>query len=193
MTRRGVLIAAGTGVGIVAATTVGQVIPALSPIAWLAPRRPDRAPDEALPVNKTARDAGVIAKAKSLDYRLTVDGPRMLELTLAQLEDEPTVQATMPIACVEGWSRTAHWRGPRLLDLVRRAGGTASSVVTVVSLQHGGYNSSIVQGDQLRQALLATHLNGQRLSIDHGYPLRLIAPDRAGVLQTKWLTRIEIR
>jgi len=76
---------------------------------------------------------------------------------------------------------------------VRRAGGTASSVVTVVSLQHGGYNSSTVRGDQLRQAVLATHLNGQRLSIDHGYPLRLIAPDRAGVLQTKWLTRIEIR
>lgn len=193
MTRRGVLVAAGTGVGIVAATTVGQVVPALSPIALLAPRRPDRAPDEALPVNKTARDADVIAKAQSPDYRLTVDGPRMFELTLAQLEDEPSVQATMPIACVEGWSRTAHWQGPRLLDLVLRAGGTASSVVTVVSLQKGGYNASTVRGDQLHRAVLATHLNGQRLSIDHGYPLRLIAPDRAGVLQTKWLTRIEVR
>jgi DMSO/TMAO reductase YedYZ molybdopterin-dependent catalytic subunit len=29
--------------------------------------------------------------------------------------------------------------------------------------------------------------------VDHGYPVRLIAPDRAGVLQTKWLTRIEVR
>ena len=31
-----------------------------------------------------------------------------------------------------------------------------------------------------------------RLDIDHGYPLRLIAPDRAGVLNTKWLTPVEI-
>jgi DMSO/TMAO reductase YedYZ molybdopterin-dependent catalytic subunit len=47
-------------------------------------------------------------------------------------------------------------------------------------------------GSQLRSALLATHLNGDRLSLDHGYPLRLIAPDRSGVLQTKWLNRVEI-
>ena len=39
----------------------------------------------------------------------------------------------------------------------------------------------------MAHALLATHLNGGRLDIDHGYPLRLIAPDRAGVLNTKWL------
>jgi DMSO/TMAO reductase YedYZ molybdopterin-dependent catalytic subunit len=40
--------------------------------------------------------------------------------------------------------------------------------------------------------LLATHLNGARLDIDHGYPLRLIAPNRAGVLNTKWLSRVEV-
>ena len=31
-----------------------------------------------------------------------------------------------------------------------------------------------------QRALLATHLNGERLDIDHGYPLRLIAPNRPG-------------
>jgi DMSO/TMAO reductase YedYZ molybdopterin-dependent catalytic subunit len=49
-----------------------------------------------------------------------------------------------------------------------------------------------VEGPQLSAALLATHLNGQRLDIDHGYPLRLISPNRAGVLNTKWLGRIEV-
>jgi DMSO/TMAO reductase YedYZ molybdopterin-dependent catalytic subunit len=47
-------------------------------------------------------------------------------------------------------------------------------------------------GPQLSYAVLATHLNGERLSLDHGYPLRLIAPNRPGVLNTKWLTRIEV-
>lgn len=40
--------------------------------------------------------------------------------------------------------------------------------------------------------LVALRLNGEVLSIDHGYPCRLIAPGRAGVLQTKWLERVEV-
>jgi DMSO/TMAO reductase YedYZ molybdopterin-dependent catalytic subunit len=59
--------------------------------------------------------------------------------------------------------------------------------------QIGAYRASTIRGPQLRAALLATHLNGQRLDLDHGYPVRLIAPDRAGVFNTKWITRIEIR
>ena len=40
--------------------------------------------------------------------------------------------------------------------------------------------------------LLALELNGEALSIDHGFPCRLIAPDRPGVLQTKWVARLEV-
>jgi DMSO/TMAO reductase YedYZ molybdopterin-dependent catalytic subunit len=41
--------------------------------------------------------------------------------------------------------------------------------------------------------LLATHVNGEPLHLDHGYPLRLIGPDRPGVMQTKWVTRLVVR
>jgi DMSO/TMAO reductase YedYZ molybdopterin-dependent catalytic subunit len=65
--------------------------------------------------------------------------------------------------------------------------------VKVVSLQESGaYNHSVIEGPQVSQALLVTHLNGERLNLDHGYPLRLIAPNRAGVLNTKWLARVEV-
>ncbi|HEY2044793.1 MAG TPA: molybdopterin-dependent oxidoreductase [Jatrophihabitans sp.] len=190
--RRGVLIAATVGVGVVAATTVGQVLPPLESVDLLAPRQPKNGPQE-LPINVTAQDARVSTAARSPQYRFTVEGPRPLTMSLAELEALPTVETTLPIACVEGWSRSARWRGPGLLDLVEQAGGSAESMVTVVSLQQGGYSSSHLTGTQLEHAVLATHLNGERLSLDHGYPLRLIAPDRAGVLQTKWLTRIELR
>ncbi|HLJ08131.1 MAG TPA: molybdopterin-dependent oxidoreductase [Acidimicrobiia bacterium] len=40
--------------------------------------------------------------------------------------------------------------------------------------------------------LLATHLDGEALSEDHGFPLRLIGPDRPGVNQTKWVTRVTV-
>jgi len=124
LSRRGVLIAGGAGVALVAASTVGQVIPALQPVALLAPRQPRDGP-LGVPVNRTAVAAGVIRQAQSPQYRLSVHGPRLFVLTLPELEAEPTVQTTLPIACVEGWSIQAHWRGVRLLDLVRRAGGVS--------------------------------------------------------------------
>ncbi|MGI8667687.1 MAG: molybdopterin-dependent oxidoreductase [Jatrophihabitans sp.] len=193
LSRRGLLIAGGAGVAVVAATTVGQVIPALQPIALLAARQPKKGP-LGVPVNRTAMAAQVMQKAQSPQYKLTVDGPKLFELSLAEVEALPAVGTVLPIACVEGWSIQAHWRGPRLLDLVTRAGGTRTSRIVVRSLESdGAYNQSSLTGSQLEQAVLATHLNGQRLDLDHGYPLRLIAPDRAGVLQTKWLTRIEVR
>jgi DMSO/TMAO reductase YedYZ molybdopterin-dependent catalytic subunit len=102
-------------------------------------------------------------------------------------------EARLPITCVEGWSVGAHWWGIRLLDVVVRAGGTVGSRVRFLSLEKEGYNHSDLAGPQLRHALLATHLNGERLNVDHGYPLRLIAPNRPGVLNTKWLSRIEVR
>ncbi len=41
--------------------------------------------------------------------------------------------------------------------------------------------------------LLALRVDGERLHLDHGYPLRLIGPNRPGVLQTKWVTRLVVR
>lgn len=193
ISRRGVLLAASAGVGAVALTTVGQVVSPLEPIALLAPRRPRTGPLR-VPINRTAAAAGVVDHAKAASYRLTVMGPRPFDLDVAQLEALPTVEKHIPLACVEGWSVSARWTGTRLLDLVRRAGGSADSTVHVVSLETvGGYGTSTIRGSQLRHALLATYLNGSRITVDHGYPVRLIAPDRAGVLNTKWVSRLELR
>ena len=41
--------------------------------------------------------------------------------------------------------------------------------------------------------LLALTLDGEPLAIDHGFPCRLIAPNRPGVLQTKWVGRLTVR
>ncbi|HZA05329.1 MAG TPA: molybdopterin-dependent oxidoreductase [Propionibacteriaceae bacterium] len=192
ISRRGVLTATGVGVGIVVLGTVGQSATLLEPLGLLAPRQPSRGP-LGLPVSKTAEEASVVDPASGADWRLEVTGPQPYALTLAEVEALPTVEEDLPFAANEGWSTRAHWRGPRLLDLVQRAGGTPSSLVRVFSLEpRGPFNKSTVEGDQLARAVLATHLNGQRLSVDHGYPLRLVVPNRAGLFATKWLTRIEV-
>jgi len=40
------------------------------------------------------------------------------------------------------------------------------------------------------QTLLATHLNGKPLTVEHGAPLRLIAPVKLGLENIKAITRI---
>jgi hypothetical protein len=192
LSRRGLLGAVSAGVLVLAATTAGQTLTPLRRLALLAPRRPQDGP-LGIPINKTADEAGVLRTATAATWRLSVAGPAPFELDLTTFEALPAVEHDFPIACVEGWSASGRWRGPRLMDLVLRAGGSANSRVQVTSLERGGaYRTSVVAGPQLAHAVLATHLNGVRIPIDHGYPVRLIAPDRAGVLNTKWLTSIEV-
>lgn len=192
LTRRGLLVTTGLGIGAVVVSSIGQTVTPLEPVGLLAVRQPSRGPQR-VPVNRTADQAKVIAAASAADWTLSVDGPRPYTLNLTEIEQLATTQDHLPINCVEGWSVGAQWRGISLLDIVTRAGGNSDSLVHVQSLeQDGEFNNSDVKGPQVNRALLATHLNGERLDIDHGYPLRLIAPDRAGVLNTKWLTKIEV-
>jgi Oxidoreductase molybdopterin binding domain len=192
ISRRGLLTAAGAGIGVVVITSVGQTVIPLEPLGLLAPRQWTKGP-QGVPVNRTADQAKIISAATSPAWKLRVQGPRPYELALADLEPRAVYEARLPINCVEGWSVGASWRGLSLLDVVQQAGGTVDSRVLVQSFeQDWGFNHSFIEGPQLEAALLATHLNGQRLDLDHGYPIRLIAPNRAGVLNTKWLSRIEV-
>lgn len=194
LSRRGFLTAIGAATGVVTLATVGQAVAPLSGLALLAPRRPTLGP-QGLPVNRTAAGARVLTSARDAGYRLVVAGPTPLSLSLADLRALPMTDAALPISCVEGWSAGAHWRGVRLRDLLDRAGIPADATVRVMSLeQHGIYRQTLVQPSYARDplTLLALELNGAELDIEHGYPVRLIAPNRPGVLQTKWVSRIAV-
>nr|WP_261561874.1 molybdopterin-dependent oxidoreductase [Frankia tisae] len=192
LTRRGLAVATGTAAAVIVVTTAGQAVPALAPLDLLAPRRPDLGPQR-LPVNRTARAARVAAVARDPGYRLEVVGTRRVGYNLAQLHALPSHTVRLPITCVEGWSADATWHGPRLRDLLDAALIPVDATVRVESLEaRGGYRASEVRPAHARDplTLLATGLNGADLELDHGYPARLIAPDRPGVLQTKWVHRV---
>jgi DMSO/TMAO reductase YedYZ molybdopterin-dependent catalytic subunit len=107
----------------------------------------------------------------------------------------PQHTVRLPITCVEGWSADGTWKGVRLRDILDSIGAPHHAHVRIESLEKGGlYRSSIVNPSHARDplTLLATHLNGKVLDPDHGYPLRLIAPDRPGVLQTKWISQVVV-
>ncbi|MEU5547390.1 molybdopterin-dependent oxidoreductase [Streptomyces sioyaensis] len=191
--RRSLLAAVGAAVGAVTLTTVGQSFTPLKDFTLFAPRHPDKGP-QSLPVNRTAAAAGV-GRIADEEYRLVVDGPQRYALTLDELRALPQHEVELPIACVEGWSKSAHWTGVRVVDLLERAGAPLHARVRVTSLQlRGGYRVSEMGHEHARDplTLLALHLNGEELDPDHGYPARLIAPNRPGVLQTKWVGRLEV-
>jgi DMSO/TMAO reductase YedYZ molybdopterin-dependent catalytic subunit len=194
--RRAFLGAVAATSGLLAVGHAGGTVGWLSPLSAFAQRRPHQGPQD-LPVNKTARSARVLSSARDPGYRLVVEGGRRrLELSLDDLREREQHEAELPIACVEGWSASARWRGVRLRDLLDEAGTPAGAEVEVQSLQQGGlYRASLVNHRQARDpdTLLALQLDGERLHLDHGYPLRLIGPNRPGVQQTKWVHRLVIR
>jgi hypothetical protein len=191
--RRAFLTGVALSVVAVSAVTAGQSVPWLRRLDLLAPRRPDIGP-QGLPVNRTAAAAGTAAVAVA-DWRLHVVGPTPYTLTLAELSALPQHTALLPISCVEGWSASAHWTGVRVRDLLERAGAQAGARLRVVSLErHGGYATTEMEADYAQDplTLLALRVNGQVLAPDHGFPARIIAPNRPGVLQTKWVSRLEV-
>lgn len=194
--RRGFLLTVAGASGVVALTTVGEAVTPLAPLAVLAPRRPGTGPQD-VPVNKSAAATGVTAQARDPRWRLTVTGrvARDVTLSLADLRALPQHDARLPISCVEGWSVEAAWRGVRLRDVLRLAGVAGDAQVRVESLQaHGLYRTSMVNPPHWQDplTLLALGMNGVPLALDHGYPCRLIAPNRPGVMQTKWVHRLVV-
>jgi DMSO/TMAO reductase YedYZ molybdopterin-dependent catalytic subunit len=193
--RRRFLLAIAAAGGAVALTTVGSTITPLRRLAVLAPRHPGIGP-QGLPVNHQARDVGVSDVSDHPGYRLRVHGrvARPLELSLDEVRARQAREVRLPISCVEGWSYSARWRGIPLRDLLEEAGAERGPVV-VRSLQTRGPYSAARIDDRHAwdpETLLALQVNGAPLHLDHGSPLRLIAPNNPGVLQTKWVTEVQV-
>ena len=193
--RRTFLATVAAATGTLGVLTVGQSLGWLRGTNLFAPRVPADGPQQ-LAVNRTAAAAQVEALANDPSWQLTVVGPAAtLSFGRDQLLGLPQTDSVLPITCVEGWSVSAHWRGVRVRDLLATVGAPAGSAVRLTSLEPAGvYRVTELPSEFVRHptTLVALELNGETLNLDHGYPARLIAPNRPGVLQTKWLSRLEV-
>jgi DMSO/TMAO reductase YedYZ molybdopterin-dependent catalytic subunit len=192
ISRRGLFAFLGGASALLLAANVGQTIGGpLRSLAFLAPRRED------FPINRTAARARITPAMVGAAYRLTLASDAGdLALSRDELLALPQHTATLPIACVEGWTTTQEWTGVRLSQLAEQSGADPAAVsdAFVRSLQPAGVLSKAsLSGDQVRHpdALLALKVNGADLSLDHGFPARIIVPALPGVHNTKWVGRIE--
>jgi DMSO/TMAO reductase YedYZ molybdopterin-dependent catalytic subunit len=194
VSRRAFIATTALATGTVTLATVGQSVNTLQPISVLSPRDVSVGPQH-LPINRTAVQAGVTETAVHPDWKLQVQGPSPVTLTRDQLAALPQTEVRLPIACVEGWSVDARWTGVRISELMAMAGAPHGADLRVWSLEkNGAYGQSVMEHQYAQDptALLALRLNGVTLALDHGYPARIIVPNRPGVLQTKWVERLEV-
>lgn len=194
-TRRSVMRGAFIASGLAVLLTAGQTVPFLRKISVFAVR--DGEGPQGLPINRTAAGAGSAKAAMDPQFVLEiVSGGQTLSLNREQLLAMPQRTHRLPIACVEGWSATAVWTGVALRDLIALLDAPPRSELVIRSMQtKGAFGVSTLPAAYVEdpRSLLALELNGETLSLDHGYPCRIIAPNRPGVFQTKWVNRIEVK
>jgi DMSO/TMAO reductase YedYZ molybdopterin-dependent catalytic subunit len=203
ISRRGVLAFAGAGSALIALLSAGQSVG--GPLRWIALLAPHgqnvSSPDD-FQVNQTAVSAGITESETGTAWRLTLGGDGQagqapVALHRARLLRLQQHTASLPIACVEGWSTDdQEWAGVRLSELARLAGVTHPASVLVQSLERGGAFSQVVlSAGQIMDpdSLLALRVNGADLTPDHGYPARVIVPASPGVHCTKWVASLTFR
>ncbi len=136
-------------------------------------------------------------------WKLTLDGLASglsvsLDLRTLLTRFSPQEQITR-LVCVEGWSAIAWWSGLRFDDLLRAYPPMSQArwarLESAVNLDSIGnpdpYFVSIdLPTARHQQTLLATHFNGQPLTVEHGAPLRLLAPVKLGLKNVKAITSI---
>jgi DMSO/TMAO reductase YedYZ molybdopterin-dependent catalytic subunit len=193
MSRRALLAAAGGASLVLLLQGAGQSVGGpLRFLAFLLPRGHTRRGPNGFLVNKSWAAAGVPARSVGSAWRLHIRGVRVLSLTREQLMALPQRTYELPIECVEGWSTTQRWTGVRLRDLAALCGIDGPASVTSVSLERGTFGRATLGHEQLAdpRSLLALCVNGVDLSLDHGFPARVICPAVPGVHCTKWVTEM---
>jgi DMSO/TMAO reductase YedYZ molybdopterin-dependent catalytic subunit len=204
ISRRGALAFAGAGSALVGLLVVGQSIGGpLRRTALLAPHGQEApGPNGDFQINKTAAAAEVIVADTGPSWRLKLDSDIESVQTKAMLSRDDLLgmelhTVSLPIACVEGWSTDNQtWTGIRLRDLAAMAGVPNPSSVLVQSLQRTeGFSQAVLSQGQILDpdSLLALRVNGADLTLDHGYPARIIVPACPGVHCTKWVTLMSFR
>jgi len=193
VSRRGLIAAVGAGSFALLVANAGQSVGGpLRSVAFLAPRR-----SGGFPVNKTAEGARITQAMVGADYRLALSGgAEEVELSLEELLGLRQATHTLTLGCVEGWSTRQTWTGVPLTELARVAGVPDAGELLVESLQPAGVlRQATLAGNQVAdsRSLLALRVGDAELTLDHGYPARIIVPGLPGVHNTKWVGSLTFR
>lgn len=112
-----------------------------------------------------------------------------------QLDSLPRVDQVSDFHCVTTWSKlNLNWSGYRFKDFYTNLilPKVSSEITFVIFRAQDGYKTSLPLVDLMQEnVLLADQLDNQPLSLEHGAPIRILAPNHYGYKNLKHLKRIE--
>ncbi|MCV3736495.1 sulfite oxidase-like oxidoreductase [Rhizobium sp. TRM96647] len=158
-------------------------------------RLPDRLPPgQHLVRNWPVLDLGQQPVIRPESWRLDIVGEteRPVSLDWRAFQALPQSDRLSDIHCVTTWSRYDNrWQGVATRDLLDLAMPKPSATHVMLS-SYDGYTTNLPLADfAVEDALLATHWEGEPLTVEHGGPVRVVVPHLYFWKSAKWVNRIE--
>jgi DMSO/TMAO reductase YedYZ molybdopterin-dependent catalytic subunit len=127
------------------------------------------------------------------DFRVWGEVDEPLVLTWEELNALPTIEVTQDIHCVTRWSRfDTTFRGVPWSAIRERVGQRPSARFAIAHAEQDFTANVPVSFLEAEGAMLATHADGEPLTVEHGWPLRLVIPGKYFWKSAKWLRGIEL-
>jgi len=183
------------------AVPADPTIARLQPGTNLTTTEPPSATDStsaSLAITPDSSDSAAITTTLNVDinsYSLAIDGTvnSSLSLTYAQIQAYPTVTRNEEIICPGVKDETDSWTGVSLSTLLTEAGLAPGASEVVFTGADGYFVELPLESVLENNVFLAYKMNGETLSQDRGYPLRLVVGKSQGTDWLRWVTRIEVK
>ena len=128
------------------------------------------------------------------DFRVFGEVEQPLRLTWEELLELPSSEVAVDIHCVTRWSRfDTHFKGVHWRELAKLVQPKATASFAIAHAEQGFTANVPLEAIEDGSALIAYEADGEPLTPDHGWPLRLLVPSRYFWKSAKWLRRIELR
>ena len=137
---------------------------------------------------------GPIPKFDEAEWDLTVDGlvESPVTQTYAELKALPNVDVGADMHCVTGWTTLDNtWHGVSFRTLLDMAKPKSEAKWVIAHCDYGYTSNLSLEAMADDDVLVAWRKDGEDLTPDHGWPLRLVVPKRYAWKSAKWLTGLE--
>jgi DMSO/TMAO reductase YedYZ molybdopterin-dependent catalytic subunit len=139
--------------------------------------------------------AGSVPNVDLATWDLSVTGEveRELTLTWSQLLELPSREVTVDIHCVTRWSRfDTRFKGVHWSELAKLVSPKPSARFVIAHAEQGFTSNLPIEALEDDNALIAYEADGEPLTPDHGWPVRLVVPTRYFWKSAKWLRGLEL-
>jgi DMSO/TMAO reductase YedYZ molybdopterin-dependent catalytic subunit len=127
------------------------------------------------------------------DFRVFGEVKNPSTLSWEEFKALPSTEITIDIHCVTRWSRfDTSFRGVHWSELAKLVKPKKSARFVVAHAEQGFSSNVPLEAIEDTDALLAYEADREPLAPEHGWPLRLVVPQRYFWKSAKWLRAIEL-